>query len=100
MTALSEQARAKINLSLRVTGRRADGYHELESLVAFADIADALTLEPADTAWLDVTGPFASGCGVGADNLVLKAAAALQARVPSLKTGRFALTKNLPVAAG
>ncbi len=55
----SEQAPAKINLTLRVIGRRADGYHELESLVAFADLADALTLEPGPASSLTVTGPFA-----------------------------------------
>lgn len=93
--ALSEQAYAKINLSLRVTGRRADGFHELESLVAFADFGDALTLEPGMAASLDVSGPFAGAAGVQADNLVLKAAQALG--VPG---GHFKLAKNIPVAAG
>ncbi len=98
--ALVEQAPAKINLSLRVVGRRADGYHELESLVAFAGIADKLTLQPGDDGGLDVLGPFAGECGASADNLVLKAVAALRARVPGLKAGRFVLEKHLPVAAG
>ncbi|MFN3656482.1 MAG: 4-(cytidine 5'-diphospho)-2-C-methyl-D-erythritol kinase [Pseudolabrys sp.] len=101
MTApLSEQAPAKINLSLRVVGRRADGYHELESLVVFARLADRLTLSPDGEAALAVSGPFAGQCGPAQDNLVLKAAAALRARVPDLTAGRFALEKNLPVAAG
>ena len=97
---LLEKAPAKINLTLRVLGRRADGYHELESLVAFADLADKLELEPGGDATLEVTGPFAAACGAGADNLVLKAHAALRARIPGLKAGRFLLEKNIPVAAG
>jgi 4-diphosphocytidyl-2-C-methyl-D-erythritol kinase len=97
---LVEQARAKINLTLRVLGPRADGYHELESLVAFADLADTLTLTPGETVALDVSGPFAKASGNVADNLVLKAVAALGACVDGLKAGRFQLTKNIPVAAG
>ena len=81
-------------------GRRADGYHELESLVAFADLADKLDLEPGESATLDVTGPFATACGPRADNLVLKAVEALRDRSAGLKAGRFMLEKNLPVAAG
>ncbi len=97
---LVEQARAKINLTLRVLGRRADGYHELESLVAFADLADTLTLTPSDEITLDISGPFAAAVGTVADNLVLKVVAALGQRVDGLKAGRFQLTKNIPVAAG
>jgi 4-diphosphocytidyl-2-C-methyl-D-erythritol kinase len=93
-------APAKINLTLRVIGRRADGYHELESLVAFADIGDTLTLMPAAETTLAVAGPFGGVCGATADNLVLKAAAALGARVPGLTGGAFHLEKKLPVAAG
>jgi 4-diphosphocytidyl-2-C-methyl-D-erythritol kinase len=93
--ALVEQANAKINLTLRVIGRRADGFHELESLVAFADLSDVLALEPGAVASLDVSGPFADAAGAQADNLVLKAARALG--VPG---GHFKLTKNIPVAAG
>jgi 4-diphosphocytidyl-2-C-methyl-D-erythritol kinase len=93
-------AAAKINLTLRVTGRRADGYHELESLVAFADIGDTLRFTPAAATTLAVAGPFGAACGAGADNLVLKAAAALAARVPGLESGAFTLDKRLPVAAG
>ncbi len=97
---LIEKAPAKINLTLRVVGRREDGYHELESLVAFADIADKLDLEPGEGATLKVAGPFAAACGATADNLVLKACAALRERIPDLKAGRFLLDKYLPVAAG
>lgn len=97
---LAEKAPAKINLTLRVTGRREDGYHELESLVAFADIADRLFLAPDDKASLAIAGPFAAACGPVDDNLVLKAVRALGERLGGLKTGRFELEKNLPVAAG
>jgi 4-diphosphocytidyl-2-C-methyl-D-erythritol kinase len=92
---LRDTAPAKINLTLRVVGRRADGYHDLESLVVFADLADELTLEPAGTTSLDVTGPFSGQCGPRDDNLVLKAAGAL-----GLPAGRFMLDKRNPVAAG
>ena len=98
--ALVEKAPAKINLTLRVLGRRADGYHELESLVAFADLADTLTLQPGATSALDITGPFAAACGPSAGNLVLKAVAALRQRIDGLTAGRFLLEKNIPVAAG
>jgi 4-diphosphocytidyl-2-C-methyl-D-erythritol kinase len=95
-----ERAAAKINLTLRVVGRREDGYHALESLVVFADLADTLGLAPGGATTLDISGPFAEACGTPANNLVLKAVAALGARVPGLKAGRFHLEKNLPVAAG
>jgi 4-diphosphocytidyl-2-C-methyl-D-erythritol kinase len=97
---LVEKAFAKINLTLRVLGRRADGYHDLESLVAFADLADTLTLEPGDKTTLDIAGPYAGPSGPTADNLVLKAVAALRQRFEALTAGDFHLEKNLPVAAG
>ena len=100
MPALIEQGRAKVNLTLRVVGRRVDGYHDLESVVAFADCADRLSLTPADSLDLKTIGPLASDCGDGADNLVLKAAQLLGERVPDLRVGEFVLDKVLPVAAG
>lgn len=100
MSALIEEGRAKVNLSLRVVGRRADGYHDLESVVAFADCADRLTLEPGGELKLTTTGPLAAACGDTADNLVFKAARLLAEAVPGLKLGAFALDKVLPVAAG
>ena len=101
MTAvLTERARAKVNLTLHVRGRRTDGYHELESLVAFADCADRLTLTPAPTLALAISGPRAAECGSLDDNLVLKATRALVERVPGLTTGAFELDKHLPAAAG
>ncbi len=98
--ALADFAPAKVNLTLRVLGRRADGYHELESLTVFADVGDRLTLVPGDKLSLDVAGPTAAAAGEGGDNLVLKAARALAERIPGLRLGRFALVKQLPVAAG
>jgi 4-diphosphocytidyl-2-C-methyl-D-erythritol kinase len=95
-----ELARAKINLTLHVIGARADGYHDIESLVAFARRADRLTLTAGAALALAVRGPFAAACGAISDNLVLKAARALAAQVDGLRLGRFRLTKNLPVAAG
>lgn len=100
MSALIEEGRAKVNLSLRVVGRRADGYHDLESVVAFADCADRLTLEPGGELKLATTGPLAAACGDAADNLVFRAAKLLAEAVPGLKLGAFALDKVLPVAAG
>jgi 4-diphosphocytidyl-2-C-methyl-D-erythritol kinase len=97
---LSEEGRAKVNLSLRVVGRRVDGYHDLESVVAFADCADRLTLAPGGELSLKTIGPLAQACGDASDNLVLKAAVLLAARVPDLKVGAFTLDKVLPVAAG
>ena len=61
--ALAGDARAKVNLSLRVVGRRVDGYHELESVVAFADCADRLSLTPGPELQLETTGPLARECG-------------------------------------
>ncbi|WP_291850370.1 4-(cytidine 5'-diphospho)-2-C-methyl-D-erythritol kinase [Bradyrhizobium sp.] len=100
MPALSNEGRAKVNLTLRVYGRRSDGYHDLESVVAFADCADRLTLTPGPGLELKMAGPLAQACGEAADNLVLKAARLLAERVPGLQAGSFNLEKVLPVAAG
>ena len=100
MPVLSDQARAKVNLTLRVNGRRADGFHDLESVVAFADCADRLTLSPGSNLDLKMSGPLAQACGETSENLVLKAARLLAERVPDMKAGSFSLDKALPVAAG
>jgi 4-diphosphocytidyl-2-C-methyl-D-erythritol kinase len=100
MPALIEDGRAKVNLTLRVVGRRFDGYHDLESVVAFADCADRLSLTPGPRLDVKTTGPLAQACGETADNLVFKAAQLLGERVPDLKLGEFTLDKVLPVAAG
>jgi 4-diphosphocytidyl-2-C-methyl-D-erythritol kinase len=98
--ALAEPAPAKINLALRVVGRRPDGYHEIESVVAFASVGDALSLIRGPKLELALRGPTAAAAGAVADNLVLKAAHALADRVAGLKLGCFVLSKRLPVAAG
>jgi len=100
MPALIEDGRAKVNLTLRVVGRRVDGYHDLESVVAFADCADRLSFTPGSELRLETTGPLAQACGESTDNLVFKAAQLLGERVPELKLGTFVLDKRLPVAAG
>jgi 4-diphosphocytidyl-2-C-methyl-D-erythritol kinase len=98
--ALVENAPAKVNLTLRVRGRRADGYHDIESLVVFADVCDRLMLTPGKALVLTVSGPSAAQTGAETDNLVIKSARALAARVPELRCGAFHLEKSLPVAAG
>jgi 4-diphosphocytidyl-2-C-methyl-D-erythritol kinase len=95
-----EPAPAKVNLTLRVLGRRPDGYHELESLVVFAAVGDGLAFMPGRSLALAVRGPTAVAAGDLVDNLVLKAARALIERIEGLKVGRFVLSKRLPVAAG
>ena len=89
MPALIEDGRAKVNLTLRVVGRRVDGYHDLESVVAFADCADHLTLTPGAELDLKTSGPLAQACGETSDNLVLKAARLLGERVPDLQGSAF-----------
>ncbi len=98
--ALVENAPAKVNLTLRVLGRRGDGYHEIESLVAFAEFGDRLTFTPGGELALTLRGPNAAQAGEGADNLVRKAAHALAQRIPGVALGAFVLDKRLPVAAG
>jgi 4-diphosphocytidyl-2-C-methyl-D-erythritol kinase len=97
---LVDTAPAKINLTLRVLGRRDDGYHEIESLVAFADFGDRLSFSRGGELALSVRGPSAAEAGAGEDNLVLKAARALGALRQDLVLGAFRLDKRLPVAAG
>jgi 4-diphosphocytidyl-2-C-methyl-D-erythritol kinase len=100
MAPLTARASAKINLTLRVGGRRADGLHEIESLVVFSNVADELTLDPARPRGLELLGPLLADCGPSPDNLVLKAAGALAAHIFDLRIGRFSLIKRIPVAAG
>ncbi len=89
-------ARAKINLALHVTGQRADGLHLLDSLVAFAEIGDVLTIAAAHGLSLEINGPFSGDVTGGPDNLILQAAACFAPSVGAVIT----LEKNLPVAAG
>ena len=100
MTGASEAAPAKVNLFLHITGRRHDGYHEIDSLAVFADVGDVLRAEPAASLSLSLDGPFAPALSAEPDNLVLRAARALaleRGRAPSV---RLTLTKHLPVASG
>ncbi len=94
-------APAKINLFLHVGSPRADGYHPLESLAAFADIGDDLRFEPGGNAFsIHVGGPYANDAGEPENNLVLKAAHAIRKKAPHVRGGAFHLTKNLPAGAG
>lgn len=97
---LRETAYAKINLALHVRRRRDDGYHELETLFAFVDAGDELTVQPADGFSLTISGPFAEGLSCGDDNLVLRAARLLAERNGIAAGAAFTLDKRLPVAAG
>jgi 4-diphosphocytidyl-2-C-methyl-D-erythritol kinase len=98
MMALRDTANAKLNLTLEVLARRADGYHEIRSLVGFTELGDSLELEPGDELALAIEGPFAGA--LQGDNLVIAAAKAAKTKAPRIALGRFRLTKNLPVAAG
>ena len=93
-----ETARAKVNLTLHVKGKRADGYHELESLVAFADVSDELAFTPGSQDGLSMDGPFAGL--VDGENLILKAKRAVSSWLGVPVNGHFVLKKNIPVAAG
>lgn len=99
-TTLVDFAPAKVNLTLRIGQRRPDGYHDIESLVVFADIGDDLRLRTSESLALSVEGETAARSGAVEDNLVLKAARALMADIPDLRAGHFELEKRLPVAAG
>lgn len=100
MNVLHTIAPAKLNLTLRVLGKRADGYHEIASVVAFANLGDELELRADAPLALSVTGPFAAEAGPDSSNLVLKAARMLATRMGGLRTGAFSLVKNLPSGAG
>lgn len=90
----TEFAAAKVNLTLHVTGRRADGYHLLDSLVVFAGVGDRVTAEPAAETSLRVTGPMSAGLSGEGDNLVLRAARLMGV------SARIELEKVLPVSSG
>lgn len=98
MTIIREFAPAKINLTLEVLGKRADGYHELASLVAFADVGDWITLDTAKPVGVTVSGPF--GQTIAGANLVETTLRLIEKAAPDLQLGAVHLEKNLPVAAG
>lgn len=93
-------APAKLNLSLHVHGKRADGYHELESLVAFTQFGDVLSFAAAETLSLTTSGEFAGGAGDNEHNLVMRAARALQHETSTVHGASIQLQKNIPVGAG
>lgn len=97
---LQRTAPAKINLTLRMTGVRNDGYHLLESLVVFADVGDSLKVSPAHTLMLRVDGRFADGVPTDGRNLVLKAAELLRNLRGLIEGAAITLTKSLPHGAG
>ena len=99
MPAIIERAPAKINLALHVLGRRTDGYHEIDSVVAFADVGDRLMIEPATRNTLSVNGPFAADVPQGDDNIMWSAWTHLNGILP-LPFVSAQLEKNLPVASG
>jgi 4-diphosphocytidyl-2-C-methyl-D-erythritol kinase len=97
---VEELAPAKINLDLHVTGQRADGYHELDSLAAFTAFGDRLALQEHDRLELELRGPFAGPLATEPDNLVLRAARRLAACAGRKAAVRITLEKRIPVAAG
>lgn len=96
MTTVKAFAPAKINLTLHITGQRDDGYHLLDSLVAFLDVGDTIVAEAADELQLDVSGPFAAEVPANENNLVLRAARLLDCQ----QGAKITLIKHLPVASG
>ena len=100
MSGLRLLAPAKLNLFLHVLGRRADGYHTIESLVVFADLVDELTFTAANDLSLSVSGEFAHDSGANEHNLVHKAARALQMHSGCARGAQITLKKNIPVGAG
>ncbi len=100
MTALEEAAPAKVNLFLHVTGRRADGYHLLDSLAVFGPAADRLTATTASGLSLTLAGPFGESLAAEPDNLVLRAARALAAEAGCPGGAALQLEKHLPIASG
>jgi 4-diphosphocytidyl-2C-methyl-D-erythritol kinase len=96
----AEHAFAKVNLYLHIIGRRADGYHLLDSLVVFAGAADLVEAAEADALGIELQGPGGAALAAEPDNLVLRAARSLAAAAGVPPHAALRLTKNLPVAAG
>lgn len=93
-------APAKINLFLHILGRRADGYHLLQSVMVFVTVGDRLTFTRHDSLFIDIEGPYAGDVAAPKDNLVYKAAQALAAEYKVPAVAEIRLEKNLPVASG
>jgi len=98
MLTITEHARAKINLTLRVLGRRADGYHTLESLITFADVGDAVRFAPGEPPSVEMSGLYAGA--ITGSNLIDTALERLTSADPALVLGRIEVDKQLPIAAG
>ena len=96
----SEVAFAKINLALRVRRRRANGYHDIETLFAFAQGGDVLHAHVSDALSLEMDGPFGSGLAADDTNLVLQVAALLQSHFGVSQGAAIRLDKQLPIASG
>ena len=99
MSTLSDTAFAKLNLALHVRRRRPDGRHDIETVFAFCDHGDIISVAPADDVTLTIVGPFAAGLSTE-DNLVLRAASALRLRAGTTAGAAINLDKRLPVASG
>jgi 4-diphosphocytidyl-2-C-methyl-D-erythritol kinase len=97
---ITQRAPAKINLMLHVVQRLVDGYHHLQSLIAFADIGDEITIEKAESSSLTVDGPYASHVPLAAENSMIMAARWSKERFPEIDQIHLHLTKNLPIASG
>jgi 4-diphosphocytidyl-2-C-methyl-D-erythritol kinase len=97
---MEEPAYAKVNLALHVRAREADGYHRLETVFAFIEAGDRLRVAESESLTLRIEGPFAPGLSADRDNLVLRAAEALQSRYGVAQGSALTLEKNLPVASG
>ena len=103
MKAIIKNAKAKVNLFLHVNDKRADGYHFLESLVAFAEVKDILEFYPQKNIELDIKGKFAKNLlqeEAAAQNIVIRAAELIQNKYAKDKGAKIVLTKNIPVGAG
>lgn len=93
-------ARAKINLYLHVVGKRADGYHLLDSLIVFAETGDEISVAPAGDLSLTIDGPFGGGLDGSSGNLVMRAAMGLRDLTGTQRGAAIHLVKNLPLASG
>ena len=100
MTQVTIQAPVKLNLYLHVVGRKGDGYHEVDTLIAFTDYGDSITVEPADRFEIVAEGQFAADLPDKEGNLVIHAVRALRDAAGFVGGARITLTKNIPIAAG
>ncbi|MGH6923640.1 MAG: 4-(cytidine 5'-diphospho)-2-C-methyl-D-erythritol kinase [Propylenella sp.] len=100
LKSVERRAPAKVNLALHVVGRRADGYHLLDSIAVFADCADVIAVEPAEELSVAVSGPFASHAPADRSDLAYRAAEAFCTHVGRAPALRIRVEKNIPAGAG